>query len=76
MYIQHHRLARAACAYWRASDEGGCDQPILLGQFAAVSQIADLASFADSQEMIRCMAASAESLRAWMTYSHAKLTPG
>ncbi|RSH89281.1 hypothetical protein EHS25_002393 [Saitozyma podzolica] len=32
VYVRHHKRARAACRYWREEvKEGGCDQPILLG---------------------------------------------
>jgi hypothetical protein len=31
--VRHHKRARAACRYWREEvKEGGCDQPILLGE--------------------------------------------
>ena len=37
--MTHHSRARAACAYWRAAEEGGCDQPILLGKLSEICEL-------------------------------------
>lgn len=61
--MNHPKRARAACGYWHQrgeeGKEGGCDQPILLGEFD--SRL--IAGRANGQVMIRFMEDWEESSR-------------